>query len=314
MRILTLTAIMTCAVACAEGQDADRLTRNAVLRYWSAFALMSDAEPVGRPSNANASFAELLQATESGASPWDERIAPLLDRNAAALATLARGTRLPDCDWGLDYELGASAPIPHHAKARALARLNTLASIRALAGGKGDEAVKGWLVGLRFALDIGCGETLHGTMTAASALRSTLGSVERAAAQGRLTAAQRARVAEGIRALSDTVFDWGRAFLNDIRALETSVTRARSDAAYRKEFALGQLPSTADSKWYAREVEQLADALGRSPESADPVITAFEADTSVPEFYRRWSPSPKPVNAMRRDIRALRQRVLAALK
>src|SRR5262245_32006022 len=110
---------LAAGMALADGTEtaAPADSGNAALRYWMAFALMENP-----PAQGDA--AARLEKVAEGHEPWSESLAPFVEKNREALATLQRGTRLAPCDWGLEHELRAEAPIAHVPRARALARLN----------------------------------------------------------------------------------------------------------------------------------------------------------------------------------------------
>lgn len=258
---------------------------NAALGYWMAFAQMK--EP---PSGALSS--------------------ELIDANAAAMATLARASRGGFCDWGIDYELGPNAPIAHLPKARALASVNSAAAARAMTRGQADQAIDQWLVGMRFALHIESGGTLISTLTAWSALRSTWDSLEPFLADRRLTAAQRARLADAIRAMPETVFNWPGAVLNEARVLQSPAALA----AAKSGSGAFTPPTAAETKRFLREIERVADALSRSPDQAAATIANYQAETDIHRFYRESMPSLAKINENRREVKAARERMLAILK
>ena len=261
--------------------DADR---NAALGYWMAFAQMKEP-PSGPPTPA------------------------LIDANAAALTTLARASRVGFCDWGIDYELGPSAPIAHLPKARALASLNAAAAVRSLSRGQADQAIDQWLVGMRFASHIESGGTLISTLTAWGALRSTWEGIEPFVAERRLTAAQRARLADAIRAMPETVFNWPGAVLNEARVLQTPA----ATASLKPGANVSAPPTAADTKRFLREIERVADALSRSPDQAAATIAAYQATGDIHRFYRESMPSLTKVNENRREVKAARERMLGLL-
>lgn len=96
--------------AAAQSAPREQLGENAALRYWSAFAEMQDSAMVSHriPGLDDPSVKELFK------------------KNQAALNTMYRGTMLPNCDWGIDYQLGAEAPVEYVRKALVLGNLNAL--------------------------------------------------------------------------------------------------------------------------------------------------------------------------------------------
>jgi hypothetical protein len=94
------------------------LGANAALKYWQAFATMprfTDAEQ-------NKLGAECLTM------PLDAPTRKIVARARYALDMMQHGAALPNCDWGIGYEEGIGAMLPHGAAARMLC---TLACLRA---------------------------------------------------------------------------------------------------------------------------------------------------------------------------------------
>jgi hypothetical protein len=139
-------------------------TKNAALRYWIAFSEMKDL-PADKPTQ------DLLEQTLSAQALWDEKkIAPILDANKLAIDIMQRATKLPECDWGIEYTQGVSASIAYAPRARALSRLNTLEGMRQLAAGNSQSATDTWLAGVRFSQDLARGGSLIFTLMAKNAL------------------------------------------------------------------------------------------------------------------------------------------------
>jgi hypothetical protein len=258
--------------------------QNAALVYWMAFAQMKEL-PVG-------------------GSAKDARAA--LDANTAALTTMARASQIALCDWGLDYSLGPNAPVAHLPKARALARVNSAAATRALSAGRVDEAIDRWLIGMRFARHMESGGTLISTVTAWTALRETWAGIEMPAIDKRFSVEQRARLAEALRALPETVFSWNSAILNEARVLQTAATMAKPGSS-------PSLPTEGDTKRFLREVERVSEAFKGSPEQAAPAIVGYEKEMDLHPFYRNQMPSLTKVNDTRREVKAARERLLGLL-
>ncbi|MGA8299386.1 MAG: hypothetical protein WB817_07865, partial [Terriglobales bacterium] len=143
-------------------------TKNAALRYWMAFAEMQDTW-ADKPTQ------ELLEKTAAGEAAWDEaKLAPILDANEDAIGMMQRATKLPECDWGLEYGRLWKASIAYAPRARALARLNTLEGMRQLAKGDSQSAVNTWLAGIRFSQDLTRGGSLIFALMAKSVLMPDL--------------------------------------------------------------------------------------------------------------------------------------------
>ena len=108
----------------AGERTAQPTVTNAVLRYWMAFALMENP-PVEK------ALPDLLDQVAAGNVPWsEEKFRVILDLNQNAIEIMQRASKLPECTWGLDLELGPSTPIAHLARGRALSRLNLLYGLR----------------------------------------------------------------------------------------------------------------------------------------------------------------------------------------
>jgi hypothetical protein len=198
-----MKSLITCVIAacllpvCAHAQAP---ATNAALRYWMAFALMKDPP-------ADKATADLLEQVALGAAPWDEaRLGTILDANADALDIMQRATKLPTCDWGVEYELGSAAPIAHLARARALGRLNVVAGARLVSRGQLPAAVETWLAGVRFSQHVAQGGTLISLLSARLVLTSSLNALARVS--GSLDATHRKEIEVAVRALPEAGFDW----------------------------------------------------------------------------------------------------------
>jgi hypothetical protein len=172
--ILRMSALLCAGPVLAASDPAAPNEGNAALRYWMAFAQM-DNPPV------DGDLASRLGRIAEGEEPWDESVVPILDRNREALETMRRGSQLPSCDWGLEHELLAEAPIAHVSRARALARLNVLDGMRLMHEAKAAEAVAAWLAGLRFSRHVASDGPWLSALVAASGLRSHLRALDGAA-------------------------------------------------------------------------------------------------------------------------------------
>jgi hypothetical protein len=215
--LLTTGLIAVCLLA--SRADAQAPSTNAALRYWMAFAVMHDP-PAGQAT------AELLDRVAAGTAAWDEgKFGKLLDDNREALEMMQRATKLPSCDWGLEYELGSSTPIAHLAKARALGRLNGISGTRLASRGQWAQAVDVWLAGVRFSQHVAHDGTLIALLSARLSLSPSLKSLARAAAQPSVDAALRRRIADAVRAIPEAGFDWADAMRREAEVL--AVARKR---------------------------------------------------------------------------------------
>ena len=318
IRVVTFVAALFWTMATADPAAQGTTQANAALRYWMAFAQLSEA-PGTAAAAGGGDLGERLSRVESGAEPWNEPVlGPLMDANAAALDTMMRASRIAACDWGLEHELGPTAPVAHLPKARALSRLNTLAGLRAMSQGRADAAVQRWLAGMRFAQHIERGGPLISTLSGWAALRSTWGAVQRTSG---LNVTQRAQLRSAVEAIPETAFDWGAALRNERQSIEVALMRLRTDPQAAQVFFGGQvpggpsLPTATETSAFGRYMDRVVSALRQSPEQAAPALERLEKEkTSLHGFFAALIPSVTRINDNRRDVKAARERILTALK
>lgn len=204
-RTLLVLALSTLAAA----QDwTPPENKNAALAYWRAFSMMKDM-----PSDEATS--ERIRKVVAGEAAWDESLQGVVDENADALKGLHRGSRLPECTFGVDYEDGAAMLLPHLAKARALGKLNVLLARRFVAQGKPAEAVDALLCGVRFADHLWRDGTLINGLVAKAVLTSHLRPLIQIVGEGKLDDAALGRIDEGARELPAYAFDWSGIILSE---------------------------------------------------------------------------------------------------
>jgi hypothetical protein len=290
---------------------------NAALRYWMAFALMQDPP-------ADVATRNLLEAVAEGQAPWDEAgLGSLLDANSEALRTMQRATILPDCDWGLEFDLGPETPIAHLARARVLARLNVLAGMRAMARGNAGEATDIWVAGMRFAQHVPRGGSLLATLTGRVMLGSTMAAITQAVEAGQLDAAQRQQLREGLRMIPETGFDWGAAYEMERVALDGWTARLLKDPAPQRAYqrAVGaamplgvSIPTGAAVTTFAAFMNRAAAAVRVSPAAAGNQVEDLQrALQTLHPFYRTLIPSLVRISEARTQVKAERDRLAAAL-
>src|ERR1035441_4502718 len=196
--------LMSASVARPQGKYPPQ-TRNAALRYWMAFAEMQD-EPADKTTLL------LIEKSSAGEAAWDEtRLGPILDANDGAIRTMQRATKLPECDWGLEYDRGVRAALPNLARAPVMARLNQLAGMREMAKGDSQAAVNTWLAGVRFSQHLAAGGPLIFALVAKSALLPHLRILTSEIQKGHLSATQRKQVSTTLSALREDGFNWAAA-------------------------------------------------------------------------------------------------------
>lgn len=175
----------------ARSSSVGQRSENAALRYWSAFAEMQDSAMITHP----------MPGLD------DPSVKELVDKNKAALETMYRGTLLPNCDWGIDYQLGANAPVEYVRKALLLGRLNALYVAYLQAHGDIDEAVRSLIAGLRFSHDVANGGTLFATLAADSLLMDHLPMIVNVVHAG-ISQERRAALQKAVMQLGVAGLDW----------------------------------------------------------------------------------------------------------
>jgi hypothetical protein len=292
-------------------------TRNAALRYWLAFADMQDPP-------ADKETTELLEKTAAGEAAWDEtRLGPILDKNENAIWRMQRATKLPECDWGLEYDLGPRASIAYAPRARVLARLNTLDGMRLAAKGDMQKAVDTWLAGIRFSHHLSEGGSLIFSLIARMGLISNFHALTQTAQNGALSGAQREQIAEAVRALLETGFDWGQALAYEEDSLNVAVNQMReaaSPAAYYQEMT-GKpaperftVPNAGEVAAFHKLMAAAEEALRLPPEAAAGRLKALQGSVqTLHPVFRETTPSLTRINAARIEVQAGRQRLLQAI-
>src|SRR5713226_6946529 len=112
--IPSMLLLVGVSVSSTSAQQRVKLGENAALRYWSAFAEMQDSTITDQQ-------AKELNLILDGTAPYEDlKCRDLVEKNRDALETMAHATALPNCDWGVDYQLGAKAPVDYVRKALAL--------------------------------------------------------------------------------------------------------------------------------------------------------------------------------------------------
>jgi hypothetical protein len=300
-----------------QAQPAAPSNTNAALRYWMAFAMMQD------PSTDEATK-NLLQAVAEGRAPWDEpRLGSLLDANDEAVRTMRRAAALPNCDWALEYELGPELPIAHLARARVLARLNTLAGVRAMASGNARDAIPIWIAGIRFAQHVVRGGSLLATLSGRAMLGSTMGALTRAVEEGRVDLAQRQQLGRVLATIPETGFDWGDALEMERLGIEVWLVQLVKDPTPARSYqrAVGaslpagvSLPASADASAFAAFMSRTAAVLRLPPAVAVKELKSQQAAVqTLHPFYRPLIPSLARINDARTQIKAERDRLVATL-
>jgi len=292
-------------------------TRNAALRYWLAFADLQDPP-------ADKATVELLEKTAVGEAVWNEaKLGSILDKNETAIWRMQRATKLPECDWGLEYDLGPRASIAYVPKARVLARLNTLHGMRLAAKGETQKAVDTWLAGIRFSQHLTRGGSLIFSLVAKMGLISSFHALTRAAQNGALTDAQEKQIESAVRALPETGFDWGDALRYEeapLTAALKQMIKSTNPAAYYQEMT-GKpapkdftLPTASDVAAFHRLMNSAEEALRLTPDAANERLrTLQDSVKTLHPFFQEVTPSLTHINDARIETQTARQNLLQAV-
>jgi hypothetical protein len=290
------------------------VTRNAALRYWIAFSLMQDPP-------ADKETTELLNKVASSKAAWDEaRLGPIIDANRTAILTMQRATRLPECDWGIEMELGPAAPIPPYAKARVLGNLNVLYGVRQASRHDTSGAVETWLAGVRFAEQLPHGMSLIGTVIGQTVLLANLRALDAEALRGGLDEKLKAEVAKTVRALPEYGFDWSEGWRIETYGMELAM-KQMSEAADPKQWYTevnGQappspfaLPTTAELRQFQQLMDDVSRAFSLSYVEAKEKLSSIEPQIAQLNPTITWIiPNPSRSNERRAEVQAARQKLL----
>jgi hypothetical protein len=314
--VLVAGLVLTLTPACSAQFNTPLETRNAALRYWLAFGEMHDLP-------ADSSTSALLDQLVTGGMAWDEaKLGNVLDANASAIIRMQQATKLPECDWGLDYSNGVAASIAFVPKARVMAALNTLYGMRQAAKGDEDGAVDTWLAGVRFAQDVAKGGSLIFALTARPGLVDDLRAMTRAADSGKLSPADRKRVTQVIQALPESGFDWGQAFFLDGQAVEIFTQQLRAAKDPSKVFLeiMGSpmpagfvLPTHAASEKFHAFLLAASQTYRLAPQQAKIKFEDLEKQrTSLDPYYQHMIPT-FGMNNQRIQVAAAREQLLKSL-
>ena len=292
-------------------------TKNAALRYWMAFAEMQDPP-------ADKATQDLLAKTAAGEVAWDEKkLGSILDANEVAIRIMQRATKLPDCDWGLEYDEGPRASIAYAPRARALARLNTLEGMRQMANTNSQAAVDTWLAGVRFSEHLANGGSLIFALTAKRALLPNLRALTAEAKAGHLTTSQKKEIAVPLSQMRPDGFDWAQVWGFEELAGEPFFRELQSaknpggtyESLMGKPMPIGaKIPTLEDVRHYQEYMRAVQGALNLPPDAAKNQLTALGAQLqTLPEITRDVIPNPQKTNEARAEVFAARKELLEAL-
>ena len=233
MKTLRFTAMIILSAALVRSASAQQKPGdNAALRYWSAFAQMQDA-------GITEEQAKEAHAILDGTAPYDDsKYKDIVEKNRPAVETMIRGTALPYCDWGMEMQMGPSAPVDYARKAALLGRLNIFYALHLLIGGDKDGAVRSLQAGFRFSHDVANGGTLFATVVAQGLIMAHLQTVYGFQHVAGFSAAQKAALQKSIDQLGPDGLDWSAAMKREMAVLPTHDPQ---DAAARDKIAASYL-------------------------------------------------------------------------
>jgi hypothetical protein len=218
--ILAVILIEVLSVGPAPAQQKVRLGENAALRYWSAFAQLQDYAITDDE-------AKEMNGILDGPVPYvDSKYKELIEKNRPALDTMARGTALANCDWGVDYQLGDDAPVDYIRKALALARLNVLYAFHLQITGDKEGALRTLETGLRFSRDVANGGSLFAALAAKDSLIEHLRAITFVQHVDGLSAQQRSALQKAFAQLGSEPLDWQSAMKREMDLLNRPPAQA----------------------------------------------------------------------------------------
>jgi len=316
LTVVATSLIFAAALAFAQAKRPAQ-TRNAALRYWMAFAELQDL-PTNKPT------ADLLEKTAAGEAPWDEaKLGPILDGNKGAILMMQRATKLPECDWGLEYDQGPATSIAYVPRARVLARLNTLYGMRLAANGKTQEAIDTWLTGIRFSQHLARGGSLIFSLVAKMALLSNFNALTHAAQGGVWSNLERKQVEEAIRVLPETGFDWSDALWYEQNSLDVGAKKmaeVENPRAYYEEMTgkpapgMSVIPTSTDAAAFHNLMATAESALRLPPDQVEDRLRALQDSVkTLHPFYRDTTPSFTNINHARAEVQTARATLLSNL-
>lgn len=258
-------AVLLVLSSWAFAEPGVKLGDNAALRYWAAFSEMQDWATT--PENAKE-----LRAILDGTAPYDDlKYKDLVAKNEPALRVMQRGTTVPNCDWGLDYDLGPDTPVEYVRNALELGRLNVLYAFHQMINGDKEGGLRTLVAGMHFAHDVAKGGSLFATLVAKDLLESHFQAAEFAIHAG-ISAEQLAGLRKAVAQFGPEGLDW--------------------ESAIRLEMAALNRPPWQKNAPLARVTEAYVNAL-KNP-------------STLPDFERLLATIPMPLH----DVIPLPQRVL----
>jgi hypothetical protein len=315
--VIGTACLMTVGSACSQVKMPPE-TRNAALRYWQAFSEIKDPP-------ADKAIQEEMEKVLSGQAAWNETtLGRIVVANEIATGIMQRATKLPDCDWGVEYSRGPEASIAFVPRAHVLGRLNTLRGIREMAQGHSQAAVDTWVAGIRFAQDLMKGGSLIFALTAKAVLMREMQTLTAEALQGRLNSSQKKQLYAVFNALPEDGFDWALAWEMDEGSADVYMSELlrSKDPAGLFEKMMGQSapkecmpPSQHQIDLYHEYMAKVVAILRLPPASAKPRLAQLDPqEYGICETIRDSIPSAQRVNDERMEVMAARTKLLHVLE
>jgi hypothetical protein len=321
VKLRIIPMILLCAVFVSAGYAQTKLppeTRNAALRYWLSFAALKDPPP-------NVETLELLEKTLKGQAAWDEqRLGGILDMNQESLGIFDRASKLPDCEWGLEYGRDVAASIAYVPRARVLAKLNTLRGIRELAKGNSQGAVDAWLEGIHFSEQLTNGGSLIFGLIAKDTMIPNLQWLTRETQSGRLNEKQKRQVSERLKALPEDGVDWLSIWSVESAGIEQFLvklqTKPKAEAEYEAMTGNAPLPGCVpptpeEMKMFQEYLSDVRASFRLGEQEAKKRIEALEPTRKkLCASEQNLIPSAHKTNEARFQLRAAKDALQQALR
>jgi len=319
MKLRILAPFLAIAVATGSARSQAKYlpeSNNAALRYWAALTEMRN-NPLTEEATNN-----MLSTVMRGETAWnEEKMGPVLDVYADSIQTMQRGTKLPDCNWGLDYQLGNLNLMQMMMRSRGLEQLNTVEGVRQLAKGDSEAAVETWKAGIRFAQDVGRGGPVIHALIASAILMDELNAVANYAGPGKLPEAQREELYAAVKAMPEDGFDWGVSWGVETAMGEEWLGKLRimnDPSGYFKRIGMpvpkGVPPSGQDVEKYSEFMLAAQGALREPPEKAKPLLEDLESrEGKLSQVLQLHIVGPVKCNETRGKVAEARQHLLQVL-
>jgi hypothetical protein len=166
---------------------------NAALRYWRAWASWT-------PESTRA----IADAAAENLSADDAAVLDVLNAQSETIGQLIDASRFERCDWGVDYDDGVNALLPHLALMRRSVQLLALAGDAAIAQGDADLAAESYAAAFRMSEHAAQDRFIISPLVSIAMFALTREHVERALESGAFSGAQRAALADALSRFDDT--------------------------------------------------------------------------------------------------------------